>query len=213
MASWGMPPFASKIVFFDLETAGLDHRRHPIIQIAAIAVGPALASLESFEVKVRFDSAKANRNSLRKNHYSRGTWANEAVEPLYAARRFARFLRRHATAPVLASDGRKRYLAQLAAHNAAFDGPFLQAWFAKLGVFLPARRQVLCTMQRSLWHFSERPVSQQPRDYKLATLCQHFGVPFHAAAAHEALADVTATLELYRRLAAAYVRTPFALSA
>jgi DNA polymerase III epsilon subunit-like protein len=208
-----MSPFPSKIVFFDLETAGLDYRRHPIIQIAAIAVGPDLVPLDTFEVKIRFDLAKANRNSLRKNHYCRGTWANEAVEPLYAARRFARFLRRHATAPVLASDGTKRYSAQLAAHNAAFDGPFLQAWYAKLGVFLPARRHVLCTMQRALWHFGERPASRQPRDYKLATLCQHFGVGFHAAAAHEALADVTATLALYRRMVAADARLPLALSA
>jgi DNA polymerase III epsilon subunit-like protein len=92
------------------------------------------------------------------------------------------------------------FVAQLAAHNAAFDGPFLQSWYERLGVFLPARRQVLCTMQRAIWYFTENPATVPPKDFKLATLCEYFGVPFHAAAAHEALADVTATVALCKAI-------------
>ena len=55
-------------------------------------------------------------------------------------------------------------------------------------------------MQRAMWFFAERPGIRPPMDMKLATLCEYFGVPFHAAAAHEALADATATVALYRAL-------------
>jgi DNA polymerase III epsilon subunit-like protein len=156
--------------------------------------------VEAFEAKIRFDERRANRNSLRKNHYHPGTWAMEAQEPMDVARAFADFLRRHATVPMTSAKGDAYFVAQLAAHNAAFDGPFLQSWNERLGVFLPARRQFLCTMQRAAWYFTENPATVPPKDFKLATLCEYFGVPFHAAAAHDALADVTATVALYKAL-------------
>ncbi len=190
----------SHLVFFDLETAGLDPKRHPIIQVAAIAVDENLSPVEAFEAKIRFDEKKANKNSLRKNHFHRGVWAKEAQEERQVAIEFAEFLRRHAAIDMTSSSGHTFRVAQLVAHNASFDGPFLQDWFDRIGIFLPARRQVLCTLQRAMWWCSENPHAIPPGDFKLASLCQHFGVPFHAAAAHEALADVTATMELYRRM-------------
>jgi DNA polymerase III epsilon subunit-like protein len=117
-----------------------------------------------------------------------------------AAGLFAAFLKRHASSTVLSSEGSSRCLAQLVAHNAAFDGPFLQAWYERLGVFLPARYQVLCTLQRAQWHFAERPELPPPENFKLATLCHYYRVPLHAARAHDALGDVTATFLLYRAL-------------
>jgi DNA polymerase III epsilon subunit-like protein len=48
-------------------------------------------------------------------------------------------------------------------------------------------RQVLCSLQRAMWFFGEANCVP-PKDFKLASLCQYFGVPFHAANAHEALA-------------------------
>lgn len=191
---------ASHLVFFDLETAGLNPKRHPIIQIAAIAVNRSLEPVEAFEAKVQFDSHRANKNSLRKNHYQPGTWAKEGKSEVEVARGFSEFLRRHASLPVLASSGVQYHVAQLVAHNSAFDGPYLQTWYEHLGIFLPARRQVLCTMQRAIWYFAEHPELTPPRDFKLATLCQSLGVSFHAASAHEALADVSATVRLYQAL-------------
>lgn len=188
----------SKLVFFDLETAGLDPKRHPIIQLAAIAVDEELNAVEAFEAKIRFDAQRANKNSLRKNHYHPGIWALEAFEPEYAARSFADFLRRHASVPMVSASGTAYEVAQLVAHNASFDGPFLQAWYERLDIYLPARKQFLCTVQRAMWHTAETGCS--PKDFKLATLCQYFGVPFHAASAHDALADVIATVALYRSI-------------
>lgn len=196
-------PHNHRITFFDLETGGLNPQRHPIIQIAAIAVDETAVPLEAIEIKVKFDEAKANKSSLRKNHYRRSRWATAAVEPSEGADALAEFLRRHATHRAVSNSGLSFHVAQLAAHNAAFDGPFLRAWYGRLKKFLPARFQVLCTMQRALWYFAERPELTPPSDYKLATLCSHFGIPHHAADAHDALHDATATMLLYRRLAAA----------
>lgn len=195
-----------QLTFFDIETAGLDSKRHAIIQIAAIAVDATLSPVEAFEAKIHFEVNRANKNSLRKNHYHPGTWAREAQEGEQVARSFAEFLRRHASIAMTSSNSEEYKVSQLVAHNAAFDGPFLQVWYERLGIFLPARRQVLCTMQRAMWYFAEHSKVVPPRDYKLATLCQYFRVPFHAAAAHEALADASATVGLYRAICDAEAR-------
>ncbi|MDZ4782252.1 MAG: exonuclease domain-containing protein [Planctomycetia bacterium] len=61
---------AERMIFLDLETTGLNPRRHPIMQLAAIAVDQSLAPLEATELKIRFREQAATRASLRKNHYS-----------------------------------------------------------------------------------------------------------------------------------------------
>src|SRR6266404_4509465 len=132
MAYSAMSDASQKTIFFDLETGGLHPKRHPILQLAAIAVDDDLEPIEIFEAKVRFDEREANRNSLRKNHYRRGLWAREALEPQEVARHFAEFLRHHASVPVVASDGAPYQVAQLVAHNASFDGPFLRTWYERL---------------------------------------------------------------------------------
>jgi len=188
------------LVFIDLETGGLSPSRNPIIQLAAIAVNSALEPVEAIELKIQFRESQATKQSLRKNHYSRGLWAKEGVPPLEAARRLAVFLSCYPGHTAISPSGAPYSIAQLVAHNAAFDGPFLQSWYQRLGVFLPARYQMLCTLQRAQWYFTEHPKETAPSSLKLATLCEYFRVPFHAANAHEALGDVTATLLLYRAL-------------
>lgn len=188
-----------RLIFFDLETAGTDPKRHPIIQLAAVAVDAQLEMMEAFEAKIKFDPRRANANSLRKNHYHPGVWANEARDPKAVAQDFATFLRRHASVDALSGQGKSFRVAQLVAHNAAFDGPFLTNWFDKLKIYLPARRLILCTMQLAMWQFIDS-VSSAPKNFQLASLCKHFGVPFHAAAAHEALGDATATVRLFQAI-------------
>jgi DNA polymerase III epsilon subunit-like protein len=187
-----------RLIFFDLETAGIDPKRHPIIQLAAVAIDEQLEVLEAFEAKIRFDTRLANAHSLRKNHYHPGVWANEARDPREVAQDFAAFLRRHASVDALSGLGKSYRVAQLAAHNAAFDAPFLTHWFDKLDIYLPARRLILCTMQLAMWQFMD--ASSAPKNFQLATLCEHFGVPFHAASAHEALGDATATVRLFQAI-------------
>jgi DNA polymerase III epsilon subunit-like protein len=113
---------------------------------------------------------------------------------------FGRFLGRHATAEVAGAKCRRMIVAQLVAHNAEFDGMFLRQWFERLGLFLPASYRVFCTLQRAMWLFHENRSLAPPPDFKLGTLCHYFGIPFPAHEAHDALVDVRATVELYRRM-------------
>lgn len=188
-----------RLVFVDLETAGLETWR-PIIQIAAIAVNSDMQELESFEAKIRFSESVASPESLRKNHYSSERWDAEARNPREVAKDFEQLLRRHATVDQTAASGRVFQVAQLVAHNAAFDGAFLRAWFSRMKLFLPASPRVLCTLQRAIWLFHENKSCTPPVDFKLQTLCQYFDVPLRSEDAHDALADVRATVSLYREM-------------
>lgn len=187
------------MVFIDLEVAGAEISR-PIIQVAAIAVSSNLEELETFEAKLKFDKRLADPHSLTKNRYCPKTWANEARSATTVARSFAEFLRRHATHDVARNGGSTYPVAQLVAHNASFDGPFLQAWFERVGEFFPGHYRMLCTVQRALWLFHEHPHLRPPKDFKLGTLCHYFGLRLEPKEAHTALADVRATVELYRRM-------------
>ena len=189
-------------VVVDLETGGLKSFR-PIIQIAAIAVDNDFREIDVFETKVQFDESKACPNSLRKIHYRRAEWKRTAISPKTAAWRLARFLRRHATVEVLRSDYSVFRVAQLACHNSEFDGPFLKAWFDRLDIFLPASYRIFCTLQRAYWLFHENPHLDPPDDYRLGTLCHYFGVPLNPGDAHEALADVRATIGLLQAMSKA----------
>jgi hypothetical protein len=199
-----------KLVFVDIETGGLEHTR-PIIQMAAVAAHASLSDrpgefelvdVQGFEAKVLFDEKQATRESLRKNSYDRELWLEEGLEPKTAAYGFAKFLREHATIDMLAQGGGSYRVAQLVAHNAAFDGPFLHAWYQRLGIFCPASYRVMCTMQRAMWLIHERKHMTPPADYKLGTLCEYFGVRLRPEEAHNALFDVRATLELYKAITA-----------
>jgi DNA polymerase III epsilon subunit-like protein len=188
-----------RLVFVDLETGGLETWR-PIIQIAAIAVTSSLRELEVFESKLTFDSRFVDPRSLRKNNYSPDRWRREARPAREVATAFAEFLRRHATVDVSAAGRGGFQVAQLVAHNAAFDGPFLQAWFERLGQFFPGHFRLLCTVQRAVWLFHEDKKLTPPRDFKLGTLCEYFGVPLRTEDAHDALNDARATVGLYREM-------------
>lgn len=188
-------------VFFDLETGGIDPSKHPIIQIAAIAVGSDLVERNHFEVKVAFDPAECDPEALKHNCYNEAVWKEKSVNPSDAIARFSAFLKEHADVRMVSGrTGKPYFVAQLIGHNAAsFDGPFIQAFYRQYDAFLPASYRVMCTLQRAIWYFHERPDIKQPTDFKLATLCQYFGIEL--VNAHDALADIRATVALYRKLA------------
>lgn len=191
------------LVFVDLEATGLDPIKDSIIQIAAIAVDCHLNELESIDLKIRFDDADIDPQEIENNICSKALWNHEAIPEKDAAQRFFHFLRRHATFELVSKSGVTYQVAQLVAHNGeCFDGPFIHAWYRKLGIFCPARYMVLCTKQRALWLFDEDKSLTPPTDFKLGTLCEYFGVRLRAEDAHDAFNDVRATVELYREMGA-----------
>jgi DNA polymerase III epsilon subunit-like protein len=191
-----------EVVFVDIESAGLEFTR-PIIQIAAVSVDSRLIELESIELKILFDESDADPASLSKNKYDPTVWHRDAIDGHEAAITFAQFLRRHSTFDMFSRDGKPYCIAQLAGHNAErFDGPFLHAWYRRQRVFCPARYMTLCTKQKALWLFEEDRSLTPPRDFKLGTLCEYFGVRLRKDEAHDALNDVRATFQLYRAMRA-----------
>jgi hypothetical protein len=187
------------LVFVDIESGGLQTWR-PIIQIAAIAVDSSFRELEVFEEKIRFDERRATARTLRRRHYNRFVWKRDARRAKDVAVEFSGFLARNASVGVMGASGKPFVVAQLVAHNAEFDGPFLRAWFERQRLFFPGSYRVLCTMHRAMWFFHENPSLPPPDDFKLGTLCRYFGVPWNPRKAHDALADVRATVELYRAM-------------
>jgi DNA polymerase-3 subunit epsilon len=191
-----------RLVFFDLETGGLDPAKHPIIQIAAIAVDEALEELAVFEAKIDFDMATADQEALLKNNYSREVWDRESRPAADVCDDLSNFLRRYSDVQMTSKAGKPYKVAQLIGHNAdSFDGPFLQNWYKRLNQFMPAAFRVLCTYQRAMHHFHEREDLPQPENFKVGSLAAYFGVPLENA--HDALADCRATIGIYRALRAA----------
>ena len=188
-----------RLVFVDIELAPVGRRR-AILQIAAVAVSRSLAEVECYEAKIRLDESRIRPSLVPNRHFDLRQWREEGRSTKAVACEFARFLSRHASATVAGADGRQLIVAQLVAHNAEFDGVFLREWFEGLGLFFPASYRIFCTLHRAMWYFHEDRSMTPPRDFKLGTLCRHFGVPFNDYDAHDALTDVRATVELYRRM-------------
>jgi hypothetical protein len=182
-----------RIVFVDVESIGLDPNG-PIRQIAAVAVNGDLQEIEAFNIRMKVDWRDIRW--WQRDRRRRVPRPRPAAEQT-AARQFAEFLRRHATLDLSMSSRKSLRVAQLAAHQAAHDGPFLHAFFERNRKFFPGRYQMFCTLQRALWFFHENPALVPPPNVKLATLCHYFGVPFDPAAAHDALYDARATVALY----------------
>ena len=190
-----------RVVFADIESVGVDPNG-PIRQIAAVAVDEALREIEAFDAKIRVHWREAHARRTRHSQIS----ISAETE---TARGFAAFLSRHATLNIMTVRGATLRVAQLAAHHAVHDGPFLQAFFARNHRFYPGDYRMLCTVQRAQWFFQENTELTPPVDFKLATLCEYFGVPFPHAKRHNALHDVRATVELYRAILRHEVRLVF----
>jgi DNA polymerase III epsilon subunit-like protein len=198
-----------RIVLIDTETGGTSPGRHPLIQFAAIACTDDYEPIESIEVKLDFARALADPKALEMNSFSRESW-DAALQPRTAVVTIAAFLKRHATLEqIAASSGRAYYVARVMAHRADFDMDFLRALFddpgrqigepkphGTRGEFLPAYPLPLCTLHLAQWTFrvlGEKP----PRNWKLATIAEHFGLSTEGA--HDAMADVRLAREIAMR--------------
>ena len=189
---------ADRIVFFDLETGGLDPLRHPIIQFAAVAVDEEWREIESLEIKLRFDLSLAEPKALEGNSFDVATWAQQAIGQPAAMERVADFFRSHATLSKISQRGKSYSVARLAGHNVTqFDCPFLVAWFKRAEMFCPAACfEPLDTLGLARWASLRDP--NPPRDHQLGTLCAWLGIEHTEA--HDALGDVRATVQVARAL-------------
>jgi exodeoxyribonuclease-1 len=188
----------NKIVFFDFETSGLNPEVHEITQVAACAVDiKDWEIVEEFECKVEFDERRAEPRALKINHYDPEVWGLQAINEREAFKQFDRFLRRHGTVQRTSQYGQPYRMTRMAGHRSQFDTDFLRQWYIRFRSFQPAEFLSLCTLQLAMWYDYICP-GDAPVDYKLVTLCAHYGIELSKA--HDALSDVRATVELARLL-------------
>lgn len=185
-------------IFVDTETGGTLPRVHPLIQVAAVAVSTDWRELESIELRIQFDPKLCDPEALQLIRVDPVEWNADAEPSGIAIARFDAFLNRHRVVPKVSKAGRGYNVARLAAYNAPFDGEFLRAWYDRHDRFAPWDLP-RCVMQRALWWCDA--FGQLPESFKLADVAKLFGVELPAEEAHDAFADVRATVELARRVA------------
>jgi DNA polymerase-3 subunit epsilon len=188
----------TRIVFYDLETSGLDRGRHEIIQIGAVAVDRNFREMGRFERKLKFNRERASPEALNLNSFDEGLWQRDAIPQEAALRNFCDFLREHADVELISKKGKPYRVALGAGHNVrGFDQDWIRRACKSYGLFLPMAYRPLDTRELAeWWQWQAQP--QGLADLKLTTLCAHFGVEIEGA--HDALADAVASAELASRL-------------
>lgn len=190
----------STVVLIDTETGGTNIYRHPVIQVAAMAVRLKTLEIESeFEVKVHFDEKKCDPEALEHNSYDAIVWQQNAEEPKAAMEAVRDYLNRYAVWPKLSKKNRPYKVARLAGYNVdKFDRPMLHRWFQNQKAFFPADFYTLDLYQRAIWYFSDRPDTEPPPTFKLGGVCRYFGI--EPVDEHDATGDCLSTLALWQKL-------------
>jgi DNA polymerase-3 subunit epsilon len=177
-----------KVLWFDLETTGIDPDRHGIIQFAGLAEIDGVVA-ESFEIKMQpHDGAVIEDEALAVSGFSREQIASftphaEAYKAIdgFLSRHVSRFERNDKFYP--------------AGYNVRFDLDFLSRMFRRydqygLGSFINWRSldpQPILNIMEYMGRLSLP-------NHKLQTVCDHLGV--RLLKAHDALSDIKATREL-----------------
>jgi hypothetical protein len=193
------------ICWLDLETGGLKDW-HPDIQVACIVTDLQQNEVASFARKIQFEEKRADPVALELNHYDPAVWEAEAVPESQAANELADFLQPYRLLEMNnKKDPAKPYrVARIAAHNASFDKPRMEAMFNRhrlyfrTGSWDPFWHPIwLDSVQRAMWwgYENSRPFTA----LKLSTVCETIGIPTDGA--HDALADVRMSAAILKYMA------------
>lgn len=194
------------IVFFDVETTGIDTTKDELTQLAAVALDVANKRiLSSFEVKFQLTDEglarvlKAQEESGGKLTYNDELWKKTAVKPLVAINKFVSWLKQYTWVKLQSQrTGNDYYVAMLAGHNViGFDREFLIRYGKDYKVFIPMDFRMLDTMPIYLEYKLERQLSIQ--NMRLENFVEDMGIAFDGQA-HDALVDATANALAYAEL-------------
>lgn len=164
----------------DVETSGLDPRRHRLLQVGVVVVDGDGAVIDRWS------------SLVRPRHL---WWYRVGPTHLHGITRRA-VVRAPRATEVLARLADSIDGAVFVAHNAAFDVAFLRAAAARAGVSLPIP-SALCTLRLSRGLDPERRLS-----HRLGDICQRYDI--HLMRPHDALADADATAAVLGHLLAAH---------
>jgi len=181
-----------KILWVDVETTGTDPKRNDVIQLAT------LVEIDG-EVVEGYNHFMAPRNpgaveqvALQINN--KNFWEIMKYPP---AEQSVLDLNKMMEQYINKLNPKDKFI--LAGYNARFDYDFLRALYGKVGnkwfgsyIFWPVL-DVSTLVAAYLATGKERGM----KNYKLGTLCKHFGIPINA---HDAMSDIRATKELFMHL-------------
>lgn len=193
---------SSYLVFFDIETGGTDQTKHPLTEIAAVAVNVLEEKIiDQYHSRILFKESSCEPEALKVQAYDKDLWHETAFHPKDVAEEFAEWLHLFRCFPRISKKNGSVFLTTpMAGHNASkFDGPFLHSWYKRLGLFCPADFLMVDTLQLVISHFVTRP-QERPDDYKLLSCCQKFGIDLKPEDCHNAISDVEATVHLWAKL-------------
>lgn len=191
---------SGKVLWIDLETTGLNSLSHAIIQLAALVEIDG-EIVEEIDLRMRpLAKHKIDEAALAENGLSEAeirTYPHQADQYRAFEALIARYVNRY--------EKLDKFI--LAGYNInTFDEPFLRQLFLDNAVDRKARKYGGYFGSWFFWpkrdvqtYLAEHLVEHGLRlsDYKLSTVCEHFGIAINA---HDALSDIQSTRALYRVL-------------
>jgi len=172
------------MIYLDFETSGLDPSRHAILQAAWIIEQDGEVISERVIDICPESDADMCLAALECNNFS--------LERIKAGKSVGYFLE------AFRADGLQISHPRICGHNIQFDIGFLMAAIKKhhdnLTLYFDFKKAVDTV---SIARFLDYQGLISLPDYKLVTLCKHFGIQIKA---HDALEDIRATRQLFYRL-------------
>lgn len=187
----------SKIFYFDVETTGLDPVQNAIIQLAGIIVIDGKA-MEEFEFKIApFETDHVSQEALDVHGYSvediKG-FTTPSIVYQHLLNIFSKYVNKFDKSDKMTPAG----------YNVRFDMDFLKNFFLKNGdVYFGSWLNWKMIDPLPLLHFIDFAGGISLPDYKLASVCAHFGIELQA---HDALSDIRATRQLIGLLFRTYFK-------
>lgn len=178
-----------KQLWVDTETGGLDAENCALLQLAGFVLVDGVFQ-EYFNIRIRQDLGKIVEPKSLETHHLDPT---VGVSILEAYRQFIFLLDRYINK--YDSDDK----LHICGYNARFDVDFLRQFFLDnhnrfyASYFWHPPIDVMSLAGEKL-----APVRHKLKNFKLTTVCEFMGIPLDSA--HEALADILATHQLYEKL-------------
>lgn len=202
------------IVFYDIETGGLDKATSPITWIAGTACDArTLRVTNRFSQRVLFKNCDVSHEALDTQGYDPKLWSETGLPLRPALVKWVEFLGKHACVPVPKKSGEGHWMAAQPAgyNNCGFDTHFLRRDLANpdwqegrtgKGIFSVGRWQEIDIYQRVLWlaiqgqflHDEPTGLGVLP-NLKLATVWEHLH-DGPMVDAHNPLVDCRATIDI-----------------
>lgn len=184
----------AKILYIDVETTGLDPKKHSIVQCSGII------EIDDAE-KERFDLCMRPRAGTEIDPKALKVIGNTEDQlndypgsvPQYVAlcRTLGKYIKKF----------KREDKFFFAGYNAHFDMGFMRAWWEAVGdvyfgswfYFPPLDIMTIAANEMM-------DVRAEMKDFKLHTVCERLGLAWDEESAHDAMYDVEKTMELHERL-------------